>query len=89
MMLKNLALRYIRKTERVFNVMKMNRNAVFIDVENIKEIIDEAKRYLEDAKFYFEKRRFETSLVSVSYCEGLLDALRLLGLVYFSWEEAE
>jgi len=35
---------------------------------------------LEDAKYYEDKSKLETSLASVAYCEGLLDALRLLGL---------
>jgi FAD synthetase len=53
--------------------------------KRIKEIIETAQSYLEDAKYYREKKRLETSLASVSYCEGLLDALRLLGVVEFSW----
>lgn len=40
---------------------------------------------LEDAKYYREKKKLETRLASVAYCEGLLDALRLLGFVEFSW----
>jgi len=41
--------------------------------------------YLEDAKYYKAQKRFETSLTSVAYCEGLLDALNLLGAVKFEW----
>jgi len=41
-------------------------------------------RYLEDAEHYAEERR-ATALASVSYAEGILDALRLLGLVEFEW----
>ena len=41
--------------------------------------------YLEDAKYYKAQGKFETSLTSVAYCEGLLDALRLLGAVKFEW----
>jgi len=48
-------------------------------------VFDWAKRYLQDAKYYQEKGKLETSLTSVAYCEGLLDALRLLGAVDFSW----
>jgi hypothetical protein len=40
---------------------------------------------LEDAKYYKDQKRFETSLTSVAYCEGLLEALRLLGAVKFEW----
>ncbi len=45
--------------------------------------------YLEDAKYYKVQGRLETSLTSVAYCEGLLDALRLLGAVKFEWPEKQ
>jgi hypothetical protein len=47
--------------------------------------VDASKAYLEDAKYYREKKKFEVSLTSVAYCEGLLDALRMLGVVKFEW----
>ncbi|KPV63960.1 MAG: hypothetical protein AOA66_0541 [Candidatus Bathyarchaeota archaeon BA2] len=40
---------------------------------------------LEDAKYYQKGGKLEIGLASVAYCEGLLDALRLLGVVKFSW----
>jgi len=40
---------------------------------------------LKDAKYYKDEKKFETSLTSIAYCEGLLDALRLLGVVKFEW----
>jgi len=85
MTLNKLASKYILKTERVLNDIKIFQGSKLIDAESVKEVIDEAKRYLEDAKFYLDRERFETSLASVAYCEGLLDALQLLGLVDFSW----
>lgn len=44
-----------------------------------------AKSYLSDAKYYFERGDYITSLSCVAYAEGLLDALRYLGLVKGSW----
>jgi len=85
MTLNKLASRYILKTERVINDVKISQDYRSIDAKSVKKVIDEAKRYLEDAKFYLDRKRFETSLASVAYCEGLLDALRLLGLVDFQW----
>jgi len=85
MTLNRLASRYILKTERVINDVKICQDYRSIDAKSVKKAIDEAKRYLEDAKFYLDRKRFETSLASVAYCEGLLDALRLLGLVDFQW----
>jgi len=85
MMLKELASKYIQNTDRIFAEITLSQNAVYIDIEKTKKIINAAKRYLEDAKYYCDKKQFETGLVSVSYCEGLLDALRILGLVEFQW----
>ena len=44
-----------------------------------------ATDYLEDAKYYKAQGKLETSLTSIAYCEGLLDALRLVGAVEFEW----
>ncbi len=65
--------------------MKVVQDLTRVDEEKVKRVVDHAKRYLEDAKYYEERKEFETSLASVAYCEGLLDALRLLGGVEFSW----
>jgi FAD synthetase len=43
------------------------------------------KIVVEDAKYYFDRNRFEVVLASVAYCEGILDALRLLETVEFTW----
>jgi len=83
--LEELAAKYIQKTERALNTLKSVNVTVCPDVEKVSAVIEEAKRYLEDAKYYLANRRFETSLASVAYCEGLLDALRMLGYVEFSW----
>jgi len=85
MTVEKIAAKYIRKTERVFGELEITRKSVHLDSVKIDEVVDEAKRYLEDAKYYLDKNQFETSLASVAYCEGLLDALRMLGLVKFDW----
>jgi diphthine synthase len=52
--------------------------------EEVKALIEHAFRYLEDAEYYSVEKK-ATALASVSYAEGILDALRLLGLVDFEW----
>ena len=42
---------------------------------------------IRDALYYNDQKEFETALVSISYCEGLLDALRLLRMVEFQWSK--
>jgi hypothetical protein len=85
MTLKELASKYIRNSEKVFSEIKLATDVVVIDEEKIKGIIESAKHYLNDAKYFQERNKLETSLASVAYCEGLLDALRLLGVVKFTW----
>ena len=85
MTLKELVSKYICNTEQVFGEMKPSETAAHISKEAIENVIETAKRYLEDAKYYQERKKLETGLASVAYCEGLLDALRLLGVVKFSW----
>jgi len=85
MNLEGLVTKYVRNTERVLTQMRVVENPVTVDQEKVREVIGIAKRYLEDAKYYREKKRLETSLTAVAYCEGLLDALRFLGMVEFSW----
>jgi len=89
MTLKEFATKYIRNSEAVLAEIKLSQDVVVIDEDKIKGIVESAKQYLNDAKYYYEKNKLETSLASVAYCEGLLDALRLLGVVEFSWPERE
>ncbi len=81
--------KYIQNTERVFAQIRLGQNAEIPSQEQVAEVVEYAKRYLSDAKYYGEKQQHETGLVSIAYCEGMLDALRLLKLVKFSWPEAK
>ena len=80
-MIEELVERYIGNTQQVFK--QVDRRSPH-DGE-AERVLDHAKRYLEDAVYYSGRKRFETALASVAYCEGLLDALRLLGMVEFQW----
>jgi FAD synthetase len=81
--------KYVRNSERVFAEVKIGHDAEIPSQEQVAEVIEYAKRYLSDAKYYGEKQQYETGLVSIAYCEGLLDALRLLKLVDFTWPETK
>jgi len=85
MTLEKMASNYIQNTERVFSEIKRASSSVHLNEGKVESVVETAKRYLEDAKYYQRKSKLETSLASVAYCEGLLDALRLLGVVEFSW----
>jgi len=85
MTLERLVSKYIKATESVLTEITISNVVSSIDKVKIKGVIEHAKQYLEDAKYYQKKNKLETGLASVSYCEGLLDALRLLEVVKFSW----
>ncbi|MBN1245448.1 DUF357 domain-containing protein [Candidatus Bathyarchaeota archaeon] len=65
--------------------MQRTKGAINVTEESVDNILGYVTAYLEDAKYYKAQEKFETSLTSVAYCEGLLDALRLLGAVNFEW----
>jgi len=52
--------------------------------EQVKNLLDHVNRYLDDAEYYAAEKK-PTSLTSVAYAEGILDALKLLGLAEFEW----
>jgi len=87
MTLNELVSKYIQNSERVFTEVRVTQDPIEVDGEKGESVVETAKRYLEDAKYYQKSNRLETSLASVAYCEGLLDALRLLGIAEFSWRE--
>jgi len=85
MTLTELVSKYLSNTQRVFGEIKRVSSSIHVNEGKIQNVIETAKRYLEDAEYYQRRNKLETSLASVAYCEGLLDALRLLGAVEFSW----
>ena len=85
MKIDDLITKYVKGAERVIKEIENVPDDVQLNSEEAKTVFDWAKRYLSDAKYYQERGKLETSLTSVAYCEGLLDALRLLGAVEFTW----
>jgi hypothetical protein len=80
-----LTCKYIVSAEKVLKEMQRVKGTITLNDESVNKIIEYATAYLEDAKYYKTQKRFETSLTSIAYCEGLLDALKLLGAVKFEW----
>jgi FAD synthetase len=85
MSLETLVSRYIVSAERVFDELKASEACANAESHSVRKVLESAKAYLEDAKYYRDKGKLEVSLTSVAYCEGLLDALRMLGMVKFEW----
>jgi FAD synthetase len=82
---KNLTAKYIASTKRVLKEIRVAENQAKIKGHTIRRIINYVKDYVKDAEYYQEKERFEVGLTAIAYCEGLLDALKMLGTVNFEW----
>ncbi len=70
--------KYIGNVEHAFRSLKV------LD-PSCNSVVELARTYLEDSKYYMSKGDCITGLVTISYAEGLLDALRILELVEFEW----
>jgi hypothetical protein len=85
MSLKELVAKYIDSASHVLETMETVEDRKGLLMSNVEKVVESARAYLEDAKYFRKEERFEVSLTSVAYCEGLLDALKLLGAVRFEW----
>jgi len=83
--LEALTVKYISMADKVFSELKKSQMPIGLTEELLSSVLSYANDYLEDAKYYKAQGNLETSLTSVAYCEGLLDALRLIGAVNFEW----
>jgi hypothetical protein len=83
--LEELTAKYIASAEKVLLELERAQTPVSLTDESVAAVLRWAADYLEDAKYYKSQGKLETSLTSVAYCEGLLDALRLMGAVKFEW----
>ncbi|MGB9853852.1 MAG: DUF357 domain-containing protein [Candidatus Bathyarchaeales archaeon] len=85
MTLEKLVSKYIASAEHVLGEIEVAENSTDLYADCVRQVLEAAKAYLQDAKYYREKKRFDVSLASVAYCEGLLDALKMLRAVKFEW----
>ncbi|MGD0996324.1 MAG: DUF357 domain-containing protein [Candidatus Bathyarchaeia archaeon] len=85
MSLEALTSKYIFSAEKVLKELQQTKVPISVTEESVVNILCWASDYLKDAKYYKAQGKLETSLTSVAYCEGLLDALKLLGAVKFEW----
>jgi FAD synthetase len=86
MNISDLVVKYINNTEQVFREIKtLTVNEMKVDNKKVREVIEYARNYFEDSEYHRDQKKFEVALTSVAYCEGLLDALRLLGVAEFQW----
>ena len=86
MSISDLVAKYLNNTKQVFETIKTPiTNNTKLDNKKVQDVIEYARNYFEDSKYHSNQKKFEVALTSVAYCEGLLDALRLLGVAEFQW----
>jgi FAD synthetase len=74
------ARRYITTLEETLQQQGILNEDSTVQAGRIAEVSDAIQRYLGDAKFYLDNGKPTTSLASIAYAEGLLDALKFLRL---------
>lgn len=72
--------RYLTKASKALSILKKTS-----DDPQTAKVLELATSYLDDAKFFLNSQMIDDSLIAVSYAEGLLDSLRILGKVEFTW----
>ena len=74
------ARRYIANLTAEFEKTSTVTDDTLVKTSNIDRVTDSIRRYLQDSRHYLDQRLATTSLASVAYAEGLLDALIFLEL---------
>jgi len=85
MRIEEMVSKYIKNVERVLKEINITKKNMNVDRVKVLEIIEITRNYLNDAKYYEKNKKMKVGLASISYCEGLLDSLRFLGVAEFSW----
>ena len=79
-----LITKYTQGCRRVLEELKPLNLPSKITENQVKELLKHTENYLDDAEYY-QKDKKPVALTSVAYTEGILDALKLLGIVEFEW----
>jgi FAD synthetase len=74
------ASRYIATLEKALQQHSPLKESKMVGETSIMKVSDAIHRYLQDARFYIDNGKPTTSLASIAYAEGLLDALKFLNL---------
>ena len=81
---QKLAAKYIDAMEKTLLQIQRKEGVLAVSEKCVDEILGYVFSYLKDAKYFMEQHKYETSLTSIAYCEGLLDALKLVGAITVS-----
>jgi len=84
--LEEMYRRYRENLSQALSGLKLQ--AAGEEASRVREIVELAESYRRDAEHFQNTGRPVTALISLAYGEGLLDALRLLRLVHFTWKRS-
>jgi len=73
--------KYIATMEKMLKNMHRTQGSIIISETCVNDLVGYVEAYLADAKYFRSQKHFETSLTSIAYSEGLLDALILVGAI--------
>jgi diphthine synthase len=76
--------KYTKGCRRVLEQLETRDLPKTINREQVMELLKHTENYLDDAEYYRTDKK-PVALTSVAYAEGILDALKLLGIVEFDW----
>jgi diphthine synthase len=76
--------KYTASCRTVLEELVQHSGNLEVTTDQVKDMIRHAENYLDDAEYYWGEKK-AVALTSVAYSEGILDALKLLGLVEFEW----
>jgi len=77
---KERADKYIANLSKTIQNTAVSGDDKLVLAANVCRVTDAIERYLHDAEHYLSQGRPTTSLASIAYAEGLLDALTFLEL---------
>jgi hypothetical protein len=81
---ERLVEKYSTSCRRVLEEIRLKETPRSITEEDITKMMEHATNYLNDAEYY-RTENLPVALASVSYAEGILDALKLMDLAEFEW----
>jgi hypothetical protein len=73
--------KYIATMEKNLKNMRRTQGSIIISETCVNDLVGYVEAYLADAKYFRSQKHFETSLTSIAYSEGFLDALILVGAI--------
>lgn len=74
------------RLSRYISSFKESLKSLKIIDSSSSKVVDLALSYFNDSRYYFEKKDCITGLVTISYAEGILDALRALSTIEWNWQ---